>query len=156
MNLQFSFVAERILLTLWVGGMWITGYMVAPTLFAVLEDRALAGMLAGKMFTSMSYIALLCGGLLLFGQLMRAMPQRFRQWRVGLLMVMLLIVVVGEFVLQPMMADLKATGLMEGSDAARQFGMLHGVASVLFMINSLAGLALVAFGLDDKSSLEIG
>jgi len=26
-------VSERILLTLWVGGMWTTGYMVAPILF---------------------------------------------------------------------------------------------------------------------------
>ena len=43
-------VGERVLLTLWVGGLWAIGYMVAPALFATLEDRALAGNLAGLMF----------------------------------------------------------------------------------------------------------
>ncbi len=27
---------ERVLLTLWIGGLWVTGYLVVPTLFAML------------------------------------------------------------------------------------------------------------------------
>jgi hypothetical protein len=40
-------------LTLWVGGFWAIGYLAAPMLFYNLDDRMLAGMLAGKMFTGM-------------------------------------------------------------------------------------------------------
>jgi len=56
---------ERILLTLWVGGLWAIGYIVAPALFANLEDRALAGTLAGVMFNIIAWVGLACGSLLL-------------------------------------------------------------------------------------------
>ena len=140
-------IAERILLTLWVGGMWAIGYIVAPTLFATLDDRALAGMLAGRMFTIMSYIGLVCGTGLLLSQLMYPLFAKIRQWRIWLIVAMLLITVIGEFILQPQMAVLKAAGIAEGSEAAKQFASLHGVASILFLANSLAGLVLVIFGL---------
>ncbi|MGD8575541.1 MAG: DUF4149 domain-containing protein [Thiohalophilus sp.] len=143
-------IPERIALTLWVGGMWITGYLVAPMLFSVLEDRALAGMLAGRMFTAMSYVGLVCVGLLLVGHFTRSWHDGWRQWRRWVLLLMLLIILTGEFVLQPMMAELKQAGLNEGSVAQQRFGMLHGISSTLFLINSLAGLALVIFGLDGR------
>ncbi len=146
-------IPERIALTLWVGGMWITGYMVAPLLFSVLDDRALAGMLAGKMFTAMSYIGLLCTGLLLLIQLHRPSPKGRKEWRRWLLLTILLIILIGEFVLQPMMAELKQQGLVEGSEVMQRFGMLHGLASLLFLFNSLAGLALVIFGLQPDESI---
>ena len=133
-------VTERILLTLWVGGMWITGYMVAPVLFGTLDDRQLAGTLAGHMFTSMSYIGLACGVLLLVGGLAR---DGLRQWRNGFIMIMLVIIIIGQFVLQPMMAELKAAGIAEGTANAAEFGKLHGIASVMFLLNSLLGLVLV-------------
>ena len=56
---------------------------------------------------------------------------------------MLVLVAIGQFDLQPMMAELKAQGLVEGSVAAANFGKLHGVSSILFMITSIAGLILV-------------
>lgn len=141
-------IPERIALTLWVGGMWITGYLVAPMLFSVLEDRALAGMLAGRMFSAMSYVGLVCAGLLLLIHFQKTTLNDWRQWRRWVLLAMLLVIVMGEFVLQPMMAELKAQGLDEGSAAQQRFGMLHGLSSSLFLFNSLAGLALVIFGLE--------
>ena len=39
--------SERFLLTLWVGGLWIIGYLVTPVLFKTLDNRQLAGELAG-------------------------------------------------------------------------------------------------------------
>jgi hypothetical protein len=53
---------------------------------------------------------------------------------------MLLLIVVGQFVLTPMIAGLREQGL----SASPRFGQLHGVASVLFIITSLCGLLLVA------------
>jgi len=57
---------------------------------------------------------------------------------------MLGLVIVGEFVLQPMMAELKMEGLVAGSEQAASFARLHGIASILYLINSLAGAVLVA------------
>ncbi len=135
--------------------MWTVGYLVAPTLFAQLADRALAGAIAGQLFSIMSYIGLLAGGILLAGQFYQA-PAGWRQnWRIGILIVMLLIIVIGEFYLQPLMADLKQAGLMQGSENAKQFGQLHGIASTLYVINSLLGLVLVVFGLRSATAAPL-
>ena len=55
---------------------------------------------------------------------------------------MLLLVVVGQFVITPMVADLRVQGL---TDSPR-FGQLHGLASILFIATSVLGLVLVAAG----------
>lgn len=152
-------IGERILLTLWVGGMWTVGYIVAPVLFKFLEKQQ-AGMIAGQLFTVMSYIGLFCAVFLIVSQLVQSgslflytgeliQSGSFKNWRLWTLVVMLVIVVIGQFVLQPMMAELKAAGL-EG-ETAKQFGRLHGVASVLFLINSIAGLFLVITGLSGNA-----
>lgn len=133
---------ERILLSLWVGALWSIGYLAVPTLFASLDDRMLAGMLAGKMFTGVSLIGLGCGTALLVSFWMQS-ARPLAERRVQLLIAMLAIVVVGEFMLQPQMVALKAEGLIEGSGAAARFGLLHGIASLLYLANSLTGLALL-------------
>ncbi len=143
----FSHVGERILLTLWIGGMWTVGFLVAPTLFQMLGDnRMLAGNIAGRLFTLSSYLGLICGGLLLFGAVLRTGRDWWRTTRVWVLLTMLIIIVIGEFIFAPMMIQLKLSGLPAGSSQALQFGRLHGITSTLFLINSLLGLGLVAYG----------
>ncbi|GMR16092.1 MAG: hypothetical protein BMS9Abin31_0397 [Gammaproteobacteria bacterium] len=139
-------ISEKILLTIWVGGMWAIGYVVAPVLFQML-DKPVAGNVAGQLFTIMSYIGLFSAVALIINILV---PQGFnaRHWQLWTLVIMLVIIVIGQFVLQPMMAELKAPGLSEENRS--QFGRLHGIASVLFLMNSLAGLALVVSGLERK------
>ncbi len=144
---------ERLLLTIWIGGMWAVGYIVAPTLFNMIDERALAGEIAGRLFTIMSFIGLFSATLLLISLLATGMKPVMRQWRVWLLVVMIAVIVAGEFVLQPQMAAIREGGVLATEKA--QFGMLHGIASVLFLINSLAGLVLVLFGLRPKSSSSI-
>jgi len=142
---------ESVLLTLWIGGLWITGYLVVPTLFAVLDDRQIAGLLAGKLFQTMNYVGLGVGTFLLISVLMSSGEQRFnlmlRKWRVWVIATMLLMIAVAAFVIQPMMQELKLQGLVEGSVEASQFGRLHGASSILFLLNSLLGLLLVGAGL---------
>lgn len=148
--MKFLLVGERILLTLWVGGLWAIGYIAAPTLFSLLDDKAMAGNLAGQMFHIISYVGLVCGTLL-----MVSVFQRSRlQWQVWLLFLMLILVASGEFILQPMMAELKSQGLLEGSPIKKQFGILHGVASTIYLVVSLCGLSLVMFGLGSNQDSE--
>jgi len=134
------FIGERILLTLWVGGMWAVGYIVAPTLFNMLE-KSIAGNVAGQLFTIMSYVGLVCGSLLIIGTVNRLGAQVTQHWVFWALIVMVLFILIGQFIIQPMMAELKASGITDLNRS--EFGKLHGIASVLFLINSLLGLALV-------------
>ena len=131
--------AERILLTLWVGSLWVAGFVVAPLLFAELDDRAQAGSVAGSLFTLTSYIGLVCGRLLV---LVNGRVFRCINWRLVVIVCMLLLVAVGQFVITPMVADLRVQGL----SGTPRFGQLHGLASVLFIITSVLGLLLVAAG----------
>ncbi len=136
---------ERLLLTIWVGGLWAIGYMVAPALFANLEDRSLAGSLAGVMFDIIAYTGLACGSLLLLFNQLRHAGQRVN-WRAVVLLLMLLFVVAGQFVLAPMITGLRSQGLTDSVE----FGRLHGVASALYLLNSLLGMALVVAGEDGR------
>jgi hypothetical protein len=137
---------ERILLTLWVGGIWAVGYLVTPVLFSSLDDRMLAGSIAGRLFGVMSLTGLLCGGLLLLAHLYRDRRSGLRDAYLWVLSVMLVVTAVGEFGIAPLMQQIKyqANGiLMPGSDLHHQFGVLHAVSSTLFLVNSLLGLWLV-------------
>ena len=141
--MYFLMVGERILLTLWAGSLWAIGYIAAPTLFAMLDDRKLAGSLAGQMFHIVSYIGLICG-ILLFVSLAKRLGM---DWRIWVIATMVALVACGEFILQPMMESLKIQGLVEGGATKKQFGMLHGIASIIYLMESLLALSLIVFGL---------
>jgi hypothetical protein len=138
---------ERLLLTMWVGGMLVVGYVVTPVLFSSLGDRMLAGNVAGRLFGFISLIGLTCGGLLLLIRILRDGRVTLRDWRIWMVCAMLLITLIGEFGLAPRMQELKraaGAALVPGSELSRQFSRLHGISSVLFLLNSLMGLGLVA------------
>lgn len=135
---------EKILLTIWIGALWTVGFIVVPTLFGSLEDRQIAGLLAGKMFTAVSYIGLFSGLVLLVSEFRRS-GTLLSSWRANkrfwLLIFMLLLVVIGEFLIQPQMAALKQSGLSVGPE----FDRLHGMATALYMLNCLFGLILIVY-----------
>lgn len=142
---------ERILMTIWIGSLWTVGYVVTPTLFEMLEDRSLAGMVAGRLFTIESYIGLACGAVLLLSSLLSvSKPARFT-WRIGFLATMLTFICVSEFAIRPLIAELKSQGL----SASAEFSRLHGVSSVLYLANSLLGLVLVAFSDSTRAQIQV-
>jgi hypothetical protein len=143
-------IGQRILLTLWVGALWAIGYIAAPVLFSVIFDRFVAGGIAGKMFTVVNYLGLVCGTLLLASMVWQTGAAWRRYWQAWALAAMLALVAVMEFVLQPLMQELKMAspqGFTPGTPEVARFGMLHGVSSLLYLATSLMGLALAAFGL---------
>lgn len=144
MKTSYSAIGDRIILTLWIGGMWFAGFVIAPLLFDAL-DRATAGTVAGQVFTVTSYLGIACAIALLLSMFMRNGAAMYRSPRFWVLVSMLILILVGQFLLQPMMASLKAQGLAEGSEIARQFGRLHGISSFLYLVTSLLGLVLVSF-----------
>ena len=135
-------------IVLWVGGLWAVGYLVAPLLFHTLpEDRALAGLLAGKMFAGMAWVGMVCGVWLLLARLQTAGGQALKQTAFWMVLGMLLLTLAQYFGIQPILAELKAEAMpkdvMESLFRDR-FATWHGVSSVVYLIESLLGLALVA------------
>lgn len=132
---------ERVLITVWVGALWTVGFVVAPVLFTEL-DRPTAGTLAGILFHYLNFAGLVIGsGLLLRNRLttQATLPAL-------LLVLMLLLILINEFAIAPEIAALREAGFSAGSETAKRFGLLHGSATVLYVINALFGLTLAVVG----------
>ena len=137
---------HAIALTLWIGGLWTIGLLVAPTLFYSLSDRVLAGSIAGKLFALVAYIGIGCAAYLLLFRLARFGTAGFKQIRFWIVLTMLALVLVGEFGVQPVLAAIKTQALpaeVMASVFRDRFATWHGVASVLYLIECLLGLLLV-------------
>lgn len=144
---QKMFVARARLLiaTLWAGSLWTVGYLVAPTLFATLDDQGLAGKIAGGIFRVEAWLSVACAvALMALIRFSHDLPGRRLLW---LTAGMLACTAIGYFCLHPFMAALKEAaglgGMMASSDARTQFGILHGVSSAFYLVQSLLGVALV-------------
>ena len=137
---------QSIAVTLWVGGLWAIGLVVAPLLFHTLSDRSHAGMLAGQFFTAIAYIGLGCGAYLLLFRLARFGGQAFGQLLFWSVLLMMALAAAAQFGVQPIMAGLKQQALpkevMESIFRDR-FAAWHGVASVLYLIQCAFGLVVV-------------
>jgi hypothetical protein len=143
-NLSHHLAALAI--TAWVGGLWATGYLAVPVLFYTQPDRQLAGELAGEMFIRLGYLGMVCGMYLLIQHISLSGRATFRLALFWIVAVMLLLTLVLQFGIQPVMADLKAQALpldVMHSAFADRFKMLHGVSSVIYLIESLLGAFLV-------------
>ena len=134
-------------LTLWVGGLWAVGYLAAPTLFYSLDDRVLAGMLAGKMFGHIAWVGLACGLWLLVFRIARLGGGALKQGFFWIVLVMLVLSLAQQFGIQPVLQQLKDQAMpkdvMESLFRDR-FAAWHGVSSAVYLIQSLLGLAAVA------------
>lgn len=132
--------------TAWAGALWGIGYIAAPVLFKSLSDRQLAGMLAGHMFSVVAYVGIVCALILLVHSLYSHGHTAFKRSIFWVVAVMLLLTLAGQFGLQPMIAEVKAQALpldVMHSAHSGQFKMLHGVASVLYLVQSLLAIVLV-------------
>ena len=138
----------RVLTVVWVGSLLTIGYAVAPVLFSSL-DRTTAGAVAAQLFRIEGVLGAVCGILLLglANVMVRRGGNAYRRLR-WFVAGMLICVLVGYFALQPFMNAMRVAALEAGTDLAHsayaaRFGMLHGVSSVFYLIESLLGIALV-------------
>ena len=135
-----------IAITLWVGSLWAIGYVAAPTLFAALPDKMLAGMLAGRMFGLVAYIGMGCAAYLLLYRLFRDGGTALKQAFFWLVLVMGALTVAGHFGIHPVLEALKAQALPKDvmqSIFKSRFVAWHGISSIVYLVQSLLGLALV-------------
>jgi glucan phosphoethanolaminetransferase (alkaline phosphatase superfamily) len=138
----------RIVAMAWVGSLLTLGYIAAPVIFSML-DRTSAGSVAARLFRIEGMLGVVCGLLLLLigNRLVRSGFADYKRVR-WIVAVMLLCVLIGYFGLQPFMNSLRVAAQEAGTDLAhsayaKQFGMLHGVSSAFYVVESLLGVLLV-------------
>jgi len=137
-----------VVITLWVGGMWAIGYIVAPVLFSSMGDRQLAGMVAGKLFALIGWVGLGSAAYLLIFLIARWPGQAFRRAVFWLVLLMALLAAASQFGIQPLLAQLKADALPRAvmeSVVRNRFAAWHGISSIVYLMQSLLGLWLVVW-----------
>lgn len=147
--------ALHVLCVLWIGSLVTIGVIVAPTLFATVPDRMLAGTLAGRFFYIESCLSL---GLGLF------FAAYWSRWRgalvssnvkprslVYLCAAIAVLAAVQLWGLQPAIVALREQAAALGGSVAqapaalrRQFGLLHGLSTLAYAIQIGLGMGLVA------------
>jgi hypothetical protein len=144
---------EALLLTVWLGGMIFFSLATAPTVFAVLPTRELAGQVVNSLIGKLEWIGLVCGPLLLLSQGF-AWPKRdteakSRVLRMVMLGLMTLLVMASRFWVSAKMHLLRAQigGPIDDipiTDPLRvEFNALHGVSVSLLGATLLAGLVVL-------------
>lgn len=131
--LQFC---STFLITLWAGSLWTVCVIVAPTLFATLPERRLAGQVAARLFHIETWLGVTAAILLI------AVLAARKAFAAGKSTLWLILLTAGaplasELILGPMMDAARATNDMS------RFGLLHGVSAVLFFTACLSALALL-------------
>lgn len=141
----FTGWVNPVLITFWVGALWMTG-ITASVLFQNIVDRQLAGQIAGKLFTIVSYIGIGSGLWLLLQRLASDGFSAFKQSLFWIVLTMWVLILIGEFGIQPLLAQLKASALPNDvmqSVFASRFRTWHGIASIAYLVECILGLWLV-------------
>ena len=133
-------------LVMWIGSTHALGAIAAPVLFSALDDKQLAGMLAGKMFTVGAWVGMAAGVYLLLYQLIRDGAAAFKSLFFWLVLIMWLLTLAGHFGIQPILQNLKDQALplaVMQSVFADRFSQWHGISRILWIIQAVLGVILV-------------
>jgi hypothetical protein len=152
LGLQFLGFAELLLLGVWLGSMMFFSFAVAPSAFAVLPSRHLAGLIVANTLVKVEVIGLAIGFVLLLLQIIKARtPAAGGKLNLLFLAVMLATTAALYFWISPAMNSLRLAMGNEIdnvplTDPLRvQFNDLHQYSVSLMGTAILAGLVLLFF-----------
>jgi hypothetical protein len=134
-----------IIIALWAGALWMTG-ISAYVLFDSLQDTTLAGSLAGKLFTVVSYLGIASAFYLLIHRLFDYGTPALKQMFFWVVFLMLLLTLAGHFGIQPVLESLKAQAFpadVMQTVFANRFKAWHGVASVAYLMECFLAVMMV-------------
>ena len=140
--------AVRLLLALMLGLLVVTGYVVAPILFAKAGSPHEAGRLAGEIFHVANMgVIFMAVAVAAFWFRMKSISRM--NW--GLLLVVASLAAINEYGVSPIITELKhAAGpidqLAADDPLKARFGMWHGVSAVIHLLASLAAAVLLLMG----------
>jgi len=158
-------VASFVVLSIWVGGLAVLGFVAAPMIFSALEahdpatGRALAGLVFGVVFERFQYWAWLLGGLSMALLLARALlgprPRRLA-WRLWLVAGMLALSVVTSRYISPKIDRIRqdtagnVSSLPDTDPRRVEFGRLHGLSNIFMLVTLIGGVGLIWMEADEK------
>lgn len=132
---------------IWVGSLLALGFIAAPVLFSMLE-RSVAGQVAAQLFHIEGIIGV-TGGVVLLLMANRLVRGGFADYKPTrwLIAGMLACVLIGYFALQPFMNSIRMAALESGIELANSpdaatFGVLHGISTAFYVVESVLGLLL--------------
>lgn len=137
---------EVLVLTFWVGSLWTTGLMVAPVLFNMLDDRSLAGSIAGRLFETTAFVSIASGCVILGISLARQRTRALREPLVWVVIAMLGVALLGQLGVQPVVAQLRQQVFPQSvteSALREQFATWHAIAEMVYLLQCVLGAALV-------------
>lgn len=143
---SISFGLANLVLVIWVGSLLTLGAIAAPVLFSSLDDKQLAGLLAGKMFAVGAWVGIVCGAYLLIYAFVRDGASAFKTLFFWLVLIMWLLTLAGHFGIQPILQQLKNQALplaVMQSVFADRFAQWHGISRILWIIQAVLGIVLV-------------
>jgi hypothetical protein len=151
-------VASLVVLSIWVGGLAVLGFVAAPVIFATLQahdpsgGRALAGVVFGAVFARFQFWAWILGGLLILMLGARALlgprPRRLG-WRLWAVTAMIALGLVTALAIAPRIDRIRqdVTGavadLPDTDPRKAEFGRLHGLSNVIMLVTLLGGVGLM-------------
>lgn len=127
-------LARRIAVALWAGLLVTVGALVAPTLFRVLPDRALAGLVAGELFHLVTLLSVPAAALAFLLHAPGPGPLRSRGWA----LVPAALLLANEYALRPVMDAARAAGRVTPA-----FMAWHGLSAALYAAATLVALLLL-------------
>lgn len=151
LGLQLFAFAELLLLGVWLGSMIYFSFAVAPSAFAVLPSRHLAGLVVGSTLTKLEWLGLGLGGALLVMQFIKPALLKSGLRKLNLLLLVLMVAAHAllRFWVSPEMNQLRlAMGRpvddVDPADPLRlQFNDLHQYSVSLMGMAMLCALALL-------------
>jgi hypothetical protein len=143
-------LARRLLLALWAGLLVTIGGLVAPTVFAVLPDRRLAGVIAGELFRRTTLVSVAVA-LVLYGlNWARAAARGAIAHRAAdgaRLLAPAVLLALSEYAVRPVLEAARAAGGVGGT----AFVVWHGVSALLYAAATLYTVALLVGELRERA-----
>ena len=149
-----SFLRYLMLLSLivWLGGLIFFAFVLAPTAFAVLPSRHLAGSVVGRSLTTLHWLAIIAGvtfllASILYSRLTKGTPHVFTARHI-IVCLMLLLTLISQFGVIPRMQTLRASmgeidSVPPNNPTRMQFDDLHVWSTRVESGVFLLGLVLV-------------
>ncbi len=140
-------------LSVWVGGLFFMGALVAPVLFYRSGlSPTVAGMIAGQCFDIQSTLNLVCAAIILIAMASETGTKCIRVPGFWLLLVMLVCLLFGQYAITPIIEQIKASTVVdEGGHYGTRFAKWHGISSSLYWLQALSGLAFLWQQIPKKS-----
>jgi putative copper export protein len=145
-------------LAVWLGGMLVTGALVAPATFDVLQGRdplagrVAAGAVFGEVLRRLHLVAYAAGGTLIVTLVGMALvgprPSSF-SLRLAIAGAMLAVALTSGVAVSGRIASLQhqiagpVSALQDGDPRRGAFGRLHAISTALMVVNVVGGLALL-------------